>query len=78
MCLQEEEGQEARLSARNVLRLNKEVLGRRQRVSEGTYRRLIRRRSIWRERVETDLESTLSGLSLLAAGVDSENHIPPS
>lgn len=35
----------------------------------GTHRRLTWRRSVCRVRVETDLESTLSGPSLLAAGV---------
>lgn len=35
MCLQEEEGQEARLSARTAVHLSKEALGGRERISEG-------------------------------------------
>lgn len=35
MCLQEEEGQEARLSARTALRLSKESLGGKEKISEG-------------------------------------------
>lgn len=52
------------------------MVGGKERISEGTCRRssdVVRRGG----RVEADLESTLSGLSLLAAGVDSENYIPP-
>lgn len=76
MCLQEEEGQEARLSARNARPVSQGVVGGEERISEGTCRRLS---DVFRRggRVETDLESTLSGLSLLAAGVDSENYKPP-
>ena len=52
------------------------VVGGKERISEGICRRssdVVRCGG----RVETDLESTLSDPSLLAAGVDSENYIPP-